>query len=64
MVVSLDSSAIYVGIGLGTVLGGATLGAGAAVGYGLGAGIAVSALGFLLWSARATPSTPNGPAGS
>ncbi|MFE5582381.1 MFS transporter [Kitasatospora sp. NPDC056531] len=64
LVVSLNSSAIYIGIGLGTVLGGATLGAGAAVGYGLGAGTAASALGFLLWSAQATASAPNGPAGS
>jgi predicted MFS family arabinose efflux permease len=51
-VVSLNSSAIYVGIGLGTLLGGATLGAGAAVVYGLGAGIALPALGFLRWTAR------------
>ncbi|MER7585808.1 MFS transporter [Kitasatospora sp. NPDC097691] len=51
LVVSLNSSAIYAGIGLGTVLGGATLGSGAAVVYGLGAGIAAVALLFLRWSA-------------
>ncbi|MEU1283219.1 hypothetical protein [Kitasatospora sp. NPDC005856] len=37
---------------LGTVLGGAALGAGAAVVYGLGAGIAAVALLFLRWTAR------------
>ncbi|MBO1413157.1 MFS transporter [Streptomyces sp. FH025] len=52
LVVSLNSSSIYVGIGLGTVLGGAALGAGASVVYGLGAGIAAVALGFLRWSSR------------
>ncbi|MFJ9772418.1 MFS transporter [Kitasatospora sp. NPDC101157] len=54
LVVSLNSSAIYVGIGLGTLLGGATLGSGAGAVYGLGAGLAVLALGFLRWTARST----------
>ncbi|MFE4970970.1 MFS transporter [Kitasatospora sp. NPDC056651] len=52
LVVSLNSSAIYAGIGLGTVLGGATLDSGAAVVYGLGAAIAAAALLFLRWSVR------------
>ncbi|MEU3567229.1 MFS transporter [Kitasatospora sp. NPDC036755] len=55
LVVSLNSSAIYAGIGLGTVLGGATLGSGAAVVYGLGAGIAALALLFLRGSLRVPP---------
>ncbi len=52
LLVSLNSSAIYAGIGLGTVLGGATLASGAAVVYGLGAGLAAAALLFLRCSAR------------
>ncbi|MEV7929915.1 MULTISPECIES: MFS transporter [unclassified Kitasatospora] len=50
LVVSLNSSSIYLGIGLGTIIGGATLGAGAATVYGLGAAIAAIALVFLLFT--------------
>ncbi|MFD7735576.1 MFS transporter [Kitasatospora phosalacinea] len=52
LVVSLNASSIYLGIGLGTVIGGATLGAGAAAVYGLGAAIAAAALLFLLLTQR------------
>ncbi|MEU4655996.1 MFS transporter [Streptomyces sp. NPDC023723] len=54
LVVSLNSSGIYLGIGLGTVLGGITLPVGAATVYGLGAVLAVAALLFLRITARAT----------
>ncbi|MFD8937213.1 MFS transporter [Streptomyces sp. NPDC059578] len=54
LVVSLNSSSIYLGIGLGTVLGGAALGAGAATVYALGAVIAAAALVFLWCTSRAT----------
>ncbi|MER8105573.1 MFS transporter [Kitasatospora sp. NPDC094016] len=50
LVVSLNSSSIYLGIGLGTIIGGSTLGAGAATVYGLGATIAAIALIFLLFT--------------
>ncbi|MER5491710.1 MFS transporter [Streptomyces sp. NPDC002454] len=53
LVVSLNSSSIYLGIGLGTAIGGAALGAGAATVYGAGAAIAAVALLFLLATARA-----------
>ncbi|MFE9663272.1 MFS transporter [Streptomyces sp. NPDC005955] len=53
LVVSLNSSSIYLGIGLGTALGGAALGAGAATVYALGAVIAAAALVFLWCTARA-----------
>ncbi|MFF2025867.1 MFS transporter [Streptomyces sp. NPDC058171] len=52
LVVSLNSSSIYLGIGLGTALGGAALGAGAATVYALGAVIAAAALVFLWCTAR------------
>ncbi|MFD5552596.1 MFS transporter [Streptomyces sp. NPDC127068] len=54
LVVSLNSSSIYLGIGLGTALGGAALGAGAATVYALGAVIAAAALVFLWCTSRAT----------
>ena len=47
LVVALNSSAIYVGISLGTALGGATLEAGAATVFGIGALAAAGALAFL-----------------
>lgn len=50
--VSLNSSSIYLGIGLGTVLGGLTLPAGMATVYGLGAALAFVALLFLRVTAR------------
>ncbi len=50
LVVSLNASAIYTGIGLGTVLGGAAVTAQRGLIFGLGASIAVSALIFLLVS--------------
>ncbi|MFT2020533.1 MFS transporter [Streptomyces sp. 796.1] len=52
LVVSLNSSGIYLGIGLGTLLGGATLHAGVGTMYALGTGIAVIALVFLLVTSR------------
>jgi MFS transporter, DHA1 family, inner membrane transport protein len=52
LVVALNSSSIYLGIGLGTVLGGAALRAGAATVYALGAVIAAAALVFLWCTAR------------
>ncbi|AWL42376.1 MULTISPECIES: MFS transporter [Streptomyces] len=52
LVVSLNSSSIYLGIGLGTVLGGLTLPAGMATVYGLGAALAFVALLFLRVTAR------------
>ncbi|MGW0856598.1 MFS transporter [Streptomyces sp. NPDC002690] len=53
LVVSLNSSSIYLGIGLGTVLGGIALPHGATTVYGLGAVLAVVALLFLQFTARA-----------
>lgn len=53
LVVSLNSSGIYLGIGLGTVLGGIALPHGATTVYGLGAALAVAALLFLQFTARA-----------
>ncbi|BDT85469.1 MFS transporter [Nocardia cyriacigeorgica] len=50
LVVSLNASAIYAGIGLGTVLGGAAVTAPDGTIFGLGAAIAVGALTFLLVS--------------
>jgi predicted MFS family arabinose efflux permease len=47
LVVSLNSSGIYLGIGLGTVIGGATLSTGAATVYALGAALAAVSLLFL-----------------
>ncbi|MFI6156849.1 MFS transporter [Kitasatospora sp. NPDC051170] len=52
LVVSLNSSGIYAGIGLGSVLGGATLGSGAGAVYGLAAGLSALALLFLRVSLR------------
>ncbi|MFE3445270.1 MFS transporter [Nocardia sp. NPDC059180] len=48
LVVSLNASAIYAGIGLGTVLGGGAVAARAGTIFGVGASIAVSALVFVL----------------
>ncbi|WP_280235669.1 MFS transporter [Nocardia cyriacigeorgica] len=48
LVVSLNASAIYAGIGLGTVLGGGVVGAREGTIFGVGASIAVAALMFLL----------------
>ncbi|WP_018681614.1 MFS transporter [Actinokineospora enzanensis] len=53
LVVSLNSSGIYLGIGLGTLIGGATLPAGITVVCVIGAAIAVVALIFLLATAAA-----------
>lgn len=62
LVVSLNSSGIYLGIGLGTVLGGATLSAGVPVVCAIGAAIAVLALVFLvLTGRRSTGAPPAGP---
>ncbi|MFF4192508.1 MFS transporter [Nonomuraea sp. NPDC001831] len=57
LVVSLNSSAIYAGIGAGTLLGGLTLPSGAALTYATGAALAAAALLFALAtrSAGATP---------
>lgn len=55
LVISLNSSAIYLGIGLGAVLGGVALPAGAATIFGVGCGVAVLALLFL----RMTLSEPS-----
>ncbi|MCO5998194.1 MFS transporter [Actinoallomurus rhizosphaericola] len=52
LAVSLNASSIYVGIGAGTALGGATLGAGPSVTYGLAAVVAALAWGFLRWTGR------------
>ncbi|MFD7656135.1 MFS transporter [Actinosynnema sp. NPDC059797] len=57
LVVSLNSSGIYLGIGLGTVLGGATLPTGVPLVCAIGAGIAVLALAFLTLTARRSPGT-------
>ncbi|MEU8325427.1 MFS transporter [Nonomuraea sp. NPDC048881] len=48
LVVSLNSSAIYAGIGAGTLLGGLTLPSGAALTYATGAALAAAALLFAL----------------
>jgi DHA1 family inner membrane transport protein len=53
LVVSLNSSGIYFGIGLGTVLGGVTLPSGVTPVYALGAAIAAATLVFLRFTARA-----------
>ncbi|MGV9661696.1 MFS transporter [Nocardia niigatensis] len=52
LVVALNASCIYFGIGAGTLLGGVTLGHGATVMFGLAALLAVSALGYLRLTAR------------
>ncbi|MFI9594691.1 MFS transporter [Nonomuraea sp. NPDC052265] len=52
LVVSLNSSAIYAGIGAGTLLGGLTLPSGAAFTYGTGAVLAAVALVFALATRR------------
>ena len=52
LVVSLNASGIYAGVGLGTVIGGATLPSGAATVYGLGAALAAASLLFLILTAR------------
>ncbi|MGW1468178.1 MFS transporter [Streptomyces sp. NPDC002308] len=52
LVVSLNSSGIYLGIGLGTALGGITLPHGATLVYGLGTVLAIAALLFLRITAR------------
>lgn len=52
LVVSLNSSCIYLGIGGGAALGGVLLPAGAPALYGVGALIALAALGYLLITAR------------
>jgi DHA1 family inner membrane transport protein len=52
LVVSLNSSSIYLGIGLGTILGGIALPSGMATVYGLGAALALAALVFLQFTAR------------
>ncbi|MFJ6434283.1 MFS transporter [Streptomyces sp. NPDC091416] len=52
LVVSLNSSSIYLGIGLGTVLGGIALPSGMTAVYGLGAALALAALLFLQLTAR------------
>ncbi|MFD6426557.1 MFS transporter [Streptomyces sp. NPDC060198] len=57
LVVSLNSSGIYLGIGLGTVLGGIALPHGATAVYGLGAVLALAALLFLRVTARAAART-------
>lgn len=54
LLVSLNSSGIYLGIGLGTVLGGISLPAGTSAVYALGAALAVAALLFLRITARTT----------
>ncbi|WP_433172962.1 MFS transporter [Actinoallomurus sp. CA-150999] len=53
LVVSLNASSIYIGIGAGTATGGAVLAAGPSVMYGLAAAVAVLALVFLRWTTRA-----------
>ncbi|GAB3969082.1 MFS transporter [Actinoallomurus acanthiterrae] len=52
LVVSLNASSIYIGIGAGTAAGGAVLSAGPSVMYGLAAAVAVLALVFLRWTTR------------
>ncbi|KJS62115.1 MFS transporter [Streptomyces rubellomurinus] len=54
LVISLNSSGIYLGIGLGSIIGGAALGAGATTVYGLASGIGALALLFLLFTRRAS----------
>ncbi|MFE6779956.1 MFS transporter [Streptomyces sp. NPDC057702] len=54
LVVSLNSSCIYLGIGLGTLLGGTALPAGMATVCALASATAVLALAFLLLTARGT----------
>ncbi|BFO19243.1 hypothetical protein SHKM778_56310 [Streptomyces sp. KM77-8] len=53
LVVSLNSSGIYLGIGLGTVIGGLSLSSGLGLTYALGAVLAVVALAWLVVTARA-----------
>ncbi|GAB2331868.1 MFS transporter [Streptomyces variabilis] len=53
LVVSLNSSGIYLGIGLGTVIGGLSLSSGLGLTYALGAVLAVVALVWLVVTARA-----------
>lgn len=55
LAISLNSSAIYLGIGLGTSLGGVAIPAGASLLYDLGGGVAFLALIFLRRTLSATP---------
>ena len=55
LAISLNSSAIYLGIGLGTSLGGVAIPAGASLLYDLGGGVAFLALIFLRMTLSATP---------
>ncbi|MEC3918238.1 MFS transporter [Nocardia sp. CDC160] len=52
LVVALNASCIYFGIGAGTLLGGITIGHGVAAMYGLAAAVAVIGLGYLRLTAR------------
>jgi len=58
LVVSLNSSAIYLGIGLGTTLGAIALAAGPSAMFSLGTLLAVSALILLAVTARVSPPQP------
>ncbi|MEC3953533.1 MFS transporter [Nocardia sp. CDC153] len=52
LVVALNASCIYFGIGAGTLLGGIAIGHGVAAMYGLAAAVAVAALGYLRLTGR------------
>ncbi|MEU1204472.1 MFS transporter [Nocardia sp. NPDC005825] len=52
LVVALNASCIYLGIGAGSVLGGVTLGHGVTVMFGVAAALALAALGYLRVTAR------------
>ncbi|ALC32341.1 MFS transporter [Streptomyces sp. CFMR 7] len=63
LVVSLNSSGIYLGIGLGTVIGGLSLSSGLGFTYALGATLAAVSLGWLLLTARVTEAGNTGGTG-
>lgn len=64
LVIALNSSGIYLGIGAGTLVGGLTTSAGPATMAATGAVVAVTALGYLLITSRRRTDAANSPAPS
>ncbi|NMM89646.1 MFS transporter [Rhodococcus sp. SRB_17] len=64
LVIALNSSGIYLGIGAGTLVGGLTTSAGPAAMWVTGAVVAVAALGYLLITSRRYGDAANSPAPS
>ncbi|MFI2031156.1 hypothetical protein [Streptomyces buecherae] len=63
LVVALNSSCVYLGIGIGTLVGGATLPTGVGTVCAIASGVAVVALAFSLATARAPGASATAPRG-